>query len=316
MDIYDLIIIGAGPGGLAASIYALERKLATVVLEANVAGGQLATLYPDKAIYDFPSYQSIKASELAEKMISHARTVGANIVVGGAVKTIKKNGTSFSISAGEINYDTKSIILASGMGHYSSRKLGVKGEQEFLHKGVFYQSLQDKLTGKRVVVVGGGDTALEVAIQAAEKGAAVTLVHRRDSFRATEKTQDKLKSLGILIYYLSEVSEIHGSDQVESIEIIKGGSARSFITADYICICIGMEIDRTFLGSIGVDVKNEAVVVDLDMKTSMPGIFACGDVVIPTGKYKRISIAMGTAATAINGVYQYLRNPYWANVSS
>lgn len=311
MELYDLIIIGAGPAGLAAAIYAQERKLKLLVLEAMQAGGQLTSLYSDKPIYDFVSYPSIKAKDLAEKMITHATSYGVALVIGKAVTSVKKDGDHFTLLVRDTRYTTKAVLLATGMGHFRPRRLGVPGEAELTDKGVLYQSLPERVTGKRIVVIGGGDTALETAVAAAEKGAAVTIVHRKDTFRAIEQTVEKVTSLGIQVHFMSTVTEIHGQEQIEAVEILKGSAGRSRLTADYVIICIGMEIDRSFHERIGLTLKNQAVVVDENMQTSVPGIFACGDVVIPSGKYKRISVAVGSAATAINGIYQFLKNPYW-----
>ncbi|HCS78308.1 TPA: NAD(P)/FAD-dependent oxidoreductase [Patescibacteria group bacterium] len=310
MDSYDLIIIGAGPAGLAASIYALERKLRTLVLEANGIGGQPMQLYADKKIYDFPSYSEITGKELANKMYEQARKFGVVIEVAAA-SSIMHADSYFQVKTVLITYQTRSVILATGLGYFKPRQLGIPGENDLTGKGVFYKGIPEKLIGKRLIVVGGGDTALETAVAAAEKGGSVSLVHRHDSFRAVEKTVEKARSLGVQFYLNSIVSEIHGIDRVESIKIVKGGTAESLLTTDYIGICIGAEIDRTFLQNLGVSVENQAVKVDADMQSSIPGMFACGDVATQAGKYKRISVAVGTAATAVNGVYQFLKNPYW-----
>ena len=310
MDSYDLIIIGAGPAGLAASIYALERKLRTLVLEAQSIGGQPLQLYAEKKIYDFPSYPQISGRELAEKMNAHAHSFGTTIEIA-AVNAVKKTDAIFQVNTAPVTYQAHAVILATGMGYFKPKQLGIPGETDLTGKGVFYKGLPEKLIGKRVIIVGGGDTALEMAVAAAEKGGSVSLVHRHDSFRAVEKTVEKAHSLGIQFYLNSTVAEILGVDRVESIKIIKGGTAESILTTDYVCICIGAEIDRTFLQGLGVALENQAVKVDADMQTSIPGMFAAGDVATQAGKYKRISVAVGTAATAVNGVYQFLKNPYW-----
>lgn len=312
METYDLIIIGAGPAGLAAAIYALERKLATLLVESGQPGGQLVSLYPDKGVYDYPSYPDVKARDLAQKMMAHALGSGVKIETLVAVSAIKQSGNEFVLTAEGKEYHTKSIILATGMGYYQPRHLGVGGEKEWEGRGVYYQKLPDKVIGQRVVVVGGGDTALETAVAAAEKGATVMLVHRSSEFRAAESTVDRAKSLEVQMFLSAQVKEIHGIERLESVEIVKESGMGSILTADVVSICIGVELNRSFLESIGVKVDQQAVVVDRDMQTSVPGIFACGDVTIAAGKYKRITVAVGSAATAVNGVYQFLKHPYWA----
>lgn len=310
-DVYDVVIIGAGPAGLAASIYALERKLKTVVVEAGQPGGQLLTLYPDKHVYDYPSYPSILGRELAKKMYEHAKGEGAEVILDTTIEKIVPREQYFLLQAGDQEILTNSVILATGMGHYQPRKLGVPGETELTTKGIFYQKLPDKVVGKRIVVVGGGDTALETAVAAADKGAAVTLVHRSENFRAMEKTVVKAKSLSIPYYLSSRVESIHGTDKVEQVEIVKSSGTTSLISADYVVICIGVELTNTFLQQLDIKVQKHAVEVGADMETSKLGVYACGDIKVPAGKYKRISVAVGSAATAVNGVYQFLKNPYW-----
>lgn len=311
MEILDVAIIGAGPAGLSAGIYSLERKLKTIVFESNDAGGQPHNLYPDKNIYDFPSYEKITGMELAVKMINHALGCGLKISEETPVEKIEKYKNVFLLKYRNKIMSTKSVILATGMGHYLPRKLQVPGEKEFKEKGIYYQKIPKKVTGKRIIVVGGGDTALENAVSACEKGAYVTLVHRSDQFRAMERTVDRIKSLSIPMYLSSQVKSIRGSDKVEGVEIVKNNGSASLLTADMLVICIGTELNSGFLTSLGLKIAKQAVIVDENMQTSTPGIFACGDVTVPLGKYRRISIACGTAAMAVSGVYQYLKNPDW-----
>ena len=310
-QVHDLIIVGAGPAGLAASIYAQERQLKILVLEANIPGGQLVSLYPEKHVYDYPGFSQIKAKDLALKMTQHVQSQAVKILTEITVTKIELEKNFFVLTTDREMFQAKSVILATGMGHCQPKKLGVTGEKEFTQKGVWYQKLPEKIAGKRVVVVGGGDTALETAVAAGEKGATVVVVHRKNSFRALEKTVAKAKSLSIPFYLSSQVTSIKGSDRVESVEITNQNGNVRCLSIDYVVVCIGVELNSQFLASVGVNIASQAVVVDTDMQTTVTGIFACGDIVIPAGKYKRISIAVGSAATAINGVYQYLKNPYW-----
>lgn len=310
MDVYDLIIVGAGPAGIAAGIYALERKLNILVIEAGKPGGQLTGLYPDKNIYDYPSYPHILAKELAAKLVEHALDAQLPLVSDSIVEKISPESPGFIIKSPINQYKTKSVLLATGMGQFLARKLQVPGEAEFAQKGIYYQKIPDKVVGKRVVVVGGGDTALETAVAAAEKGAAVSLVHRSSEFRALEKTVDQARTLAIPLYLNAKVVAFKGSDQLDTVEIVKDSGVTSLLSADIVAICIGVELTKsTLIADLNIKIDRQAIVVDENMQTNLPGIFACGDVVVPAGKYKRISVAVGIAATAINGVYTYLKNP-------
>ena len=307
MEIYDLVIVGAGPAGLAAAIYGSERKLNLVIVESDKPGGQLTNLYPQKSIYDFPSYSDIKAKDLAEKMVIHTQGLEVKILTGTTITRVEKKDPRFLLKNDTAEFWAKAVILATGMGYYQARKLSAMGEAELKGKGIYYQMLPDKVLGKRVVVVGGGDTAFETAVAATEMGGSVTIVHRSQEFRALEKTRDKAKSLSIPIITSARVIEFHGSEKLDNVEILRESGSSSFLTADYVAICIGVELNSTFINQLGISVDRQAVGVDENMQTSIPGMFACGDIIVPAGKYRRISIAVGSAATAINGVYQYLK---------
>ncbi len=316
MSDFELIIVGGGPAGLAAAIYAKERNLNFVVLEADRLGGQLINLYPEKYIFDLPGFIEIKGRDLANKMMAQASARIIEIRSRTPVKEIIQTEKNFTLKTVSAEFSAQAVILATGMGHYTARKLGVAGEEQYLGKGVVYQKLpEDKVAGKRVVVVGGGDTAVETAVLAAEKGATVTLVHRSSEFRAQEKTVAKAKQLNISIYLGAVVKSIMGNDRVEQVEIERNGGRLSLLTTDYLIICIGVELTDGFLKSLGVEYNGDAIKVDENMKTSIEGIYACGDIVVASGKYRRLTVAFGTAATCINGVYQYLKNPYWAKKS-
>ncbi len=305
----DLLIVGAGPAGLAAGIYAQERKLNTLVLEAETPGGQLVRLYPYKDIYDYPSYTAIKAKVLAEKIAKHAREMEVEIRTHMPVTSIASDGTALKVVTDQDTYTVKTVLLATGMGNNQARQLQVPGEEELKGRGIYYQTLPEKVVGKRVIVIGGGDTAFETAVAAAEKGAAVALVHRSTTFRAQEKTIEQARTLTIPLYLSSQVVSFHGTDRVHTVEIVRGNGATTLLSADIVVVCIGTELNRTFLRELGIVIDRQAVVVDQKMMTSMKGIFACGDIVVPAGFYKRISVAVGSAATAINGIYQFLKNP-------
>lgn len=309
---YDVLIIGAGPAGLAAGIYATERKLNVLLLEGAVPGGQLMTMYPDKDIYDYLTYPEIKARDLAQKMIAHTQVTAVSLRTGVEVDKIKKETDHFSVAAKDNCFKTRSVILATGLGSFIPRRLQVPGEEELQNRGIFYQTLPERVLGKRIVIVGGGDTALELAVSATEKGASVVVVHRNNVFRALEKTVYKAQSLSIPTFMSAEIAAIHSSEHVENVEIIKNSGTRSFLSADMVSICIGMELRSHLIALLGLETDKQAVKINSRSQTSVEGIFACGDIIVPAGNYKRISVAVGSAASAINGCYQYLKNPYWA----
>lgn len=311
MDTYDVMIVGGGPAGIAAAIYASERKLSTILIESGEIGGQLIKLYPDKPIYDVPSYQKILARELVARMNAHLQITGINIQLQSSVTSIERSDEKFIVHIGSETVLCSSVILATGMGYFEAKKLGVSGESELANKGITYQKAPDKCVGKRVVIIGGGDTALETAIGVAEKGGSAILVHRKDQFRAQEKTQARLKQFSIPVHLNYEVTRIVGENTVQSVEIKNFSGEVQQLTTDFISICIGSVLDTTFTKKLNIALDRQAIVVDEHMQSSQVGIFACGDIVVKAGMYKRITAAQGSAAHAVNGAYQYLKNPYW-----
>src|SRR5437016_1473319 len=186
--VYDLIIIGGGPAGLTAGVYARTRKLSTLILEAQAIGGQLEWLYPTKSVYDYPSYIAIEGGELAQLFVLHSRESGAELR-SEEVVDIQREPSGFRVRTREGNaFETRTILLAMGMGLFEPKRLDVPGETELEGKGVEYR-VRDRheFKDKRVIVVGGGDSALEIALEIFAAAKKVILVHRRGEFRAMEK---------------------------------------------------------------------------------------------------------------------------------
>src|SRR5438034_1113482 len=182
--VYDVIVVGGGPAGLTAGVYARTRKLSTLILEAQATGGQLEWLYPTKSVYDYPSYIAIEGGELAQLFVLHSRESGAEIRTEEVVD-VQRQASGFKLATRQGNaYEGRSIILAMGMGLLEPKRLGVPGEAEFESNGVEYR-VRDRreFKGKRVVVVGGGDSALEIALEIVAAAKKVILVHRRDGLR-------------------------------------------------------------------------------------------------------------------------------------
>jgi len=312
--IYDLIIVGAGPAGLTAGILSAERHLNTLVLEAQKnPGGQLVSLYPDKNIYDYPGISEIPARDLADSMTTHAQKLGAVIQTETPVKTLKRVDDHFVLETSIGPFETKSVLLAIGIGLFQPQKLGIPGEEG---DGIYYKFPQShEFEGKRVLCVGGGDTAIEAAHMALTNHAAkVYLVHRRNDFRAVEKSLYELQKSGCIFLTPFELTDIRRNGKEKDVQLInKETSEVQKLSVDLICIHVGLISDASLIETWGLTSTQHAVIVDENYQTSEPGIFACGDIIIPQGEYKRITIAQGQAAQAVHGVYKYLKNPYWNN---
>jgi len=311
---YDLIIIGAGPAGLTAGIYARSRKLRTLIIDAGEAGGQLVSLYPDKGIVNYPGCVQTQAKKLAQRMIAHARHMGSEIKENEKVIDILGSEGNFRIRTERAEYACMAVIVAIGTGLFKPRKLGIPGEEEFHNKGVYYTVPdKDRLVDKRILFIGGGNSALEMALFASEVAEEVMVAHRRDKFRADESIVEQVQASSIRMIMNAELAEIVGDGRVEKGILRIGGSSETReVPVDMIIINIGFTPEMEELEGWGIELDDTQIKVDFDMSTSRAGVFACGDIVSYPGKYKQIVTGCGEGATAANSAYKLIKNPYWA----
>lgn len=295
MNEYDIIIFGAGPAGLTAASYATRAGYKTLVLESMAPGGQL--MFIDK-IENYPGFSSITGFELAEKFEEGARSFGAEIEYE-EVKTIKKVENTFIVND---RYQAKALIVATGAHH---RELGAIGEEKFQGKGVSYCATCDGpfFKGKKVAVVGGGDTALSEALYLSKLCSEVVLIHRRNEFRGQKVLQDRVKGAKNITLLLShEVKEIKGDTKVSSVVLEDGEEVK----LDGVFIFTGILPNSSpFAHLLELD-KQGFIKTDEKMRTSMPGIFASGDV--RTTSFRQVSTAVGDGAVAAHSADEYISN--------
>jgi len=312
---YDLIIVGGGPTGLTAGLYARTHDLSTLILEAQRFGGQLTTLYPTKSVYDYPSYLAIEAEELGRLFVEHAKESGCLMREGEEVLDLARRKQGFLVKTAQGQYEGRAVILALGFGLFEPKTLNVPGEAEFEEKGVYYM-IRDRrqFKGKRVLVVGGGDSALEAAIQLAAPAAHVTVVHRRDAFRGMEKNVDAARRAPVEMMLNSEVTAIEGEGWVQRAVVYNNQTLeRTVLDVDAVIVQVGFAPNLGKVKRWGVALEGDRhIKVASDMSTSVPGVFAAGDIVSYPGKDKRIVTGAGEAVTAVKSAYKHLRSPYWA----
>jgi thioredoxin reductase (NADPH) len=309
---YDLIIIGAGPGGLTAGIYARTRMMSTLIIDAAEVGGQLVALYPDKGVQNYPGYERIQARKLSDKFYAQAESLGCEVKEKEKVVDITDGNESLIVTTDKGEYTASSVIIATGMGMFKPKKMGAKGEEEFENKGVCYiLPPKEELIGKKVVVFGGGNSAIEMAL-IADSVTDTTIVHRRNEFRCDESNTIALNESNITTVMSAEPVSINGDDTVRSVTL-KSGEKVFDVEADMVVVLIGISSDLDDLKRWNLELTESGLLkVDNDMRTSRNGIFACGDVIDYTGKYKQIITACGEAATATNSAYKFVKKPYWA----
>jgi len=300
----DLLIIGGGPSGLTAGIYSVRSGLRTAVVEREALGGQVATT---PIVENYPGFTSVGGKTLVDIMVSHALQY-VQIFQGESVLNIKQ-GKIFEVTTSRRIFKSKSILLATGATH---RKLNVPGEKRLAGRGVSYCSTCDGplFKGKKVVMVGGGNSAVTEALHLFHMGVDVSLIHRRDRLRAQEFLAGQLKQNGIPVLWNTEVKEIRGKERVEEILVINNETNKTDqLATDGVFIAIGYTPAVELAEKLGLKINQDGY-VDHDGKhrTSIPGVYSAGDV---EGGYKQIVTASGQGAEAAMTLFEDLIDPYW-----
>jgi len=302
MVMYDVIIIGSGPAGLVSAMYTSRLRLKNLVISDMNLPSQI--LFTEK-IENFPGFsESINPAELLDRFKRQAQNFGANFLKEKVIK-IEKEGNFWVVKTNKGSYKTISIIVASGA---HPKKLGVEGEDKFLGKGVSYCAVCDApfFKDKEIVVVGGGDTAVEETLYLAKFARKITLIHRRNSLRATKILQERLFSLSCLkIEWNSVLKKIEGKESIEKVKIVNIQTQKEKeISCQGVFIFVGIAPNTEFLKDI-VDLdKNGFVIVDKKMRTSQEGIFSCGD--CTDISLRQVVVAAGCAAIASISAKEYI----------
>ncbi|MFH1721584.1 MAG: thioredoxin-disulfide reductase [Candidatus Altiarchaeota archaeon] len=303
---YDFIIVGGGPAGLTAGIYAVRRNLKTLIVEKALPGGQMQ-LTP--IIENWPGEKQISGAELSAKMHEQAKSLGVQFLFGEAEKLELESEEKKIHVSGKV-LTCKAALLCRGGEH---KHLGVPGETELLGRGVSYCATCDApfFKGKTVAVVGGGNTAVSDALYLSETCSRVYIIHRRDQFRAEEKQIEEMTSKGIVPILNSEVEKINGEKFVSSITIKDVRSKKTKdLKAEGVFISIGIKPNSELAKDAGVKVDGDGfIMVDRKMQTNIPGVFAAGDVI---GGVLQVATAVGEGCTAALSAYEYIRDPYWS----
>lgn len=301
-QIYDVIIIGAGPAGMTAAVYASRSDLKTLMIERGVPGGQMVNT---EEVENYPGYESILGPELSNKMFEHAKKFGAEYAYGD-IKGIDTDGDYKIVKAGAKAYKALAVIIATGAQY---KKLGVKGENELGGRGVSYCAVCDGafFKGKDLVVVGGGDSAVEEGNYLTRFANKVTIVHRRDQLRAQKILQDRaFKNEKIDFIWNHTVKEIHEENgKVGAVTLVStvDGSEKPFKT-DGVFIYIGMVPLTKPFENLGITNEAGYILTNEEMETKIPGIFAAGDVREKT--LRQIVTATGDGSIAAQNAQHYV----------
>ncbi|WP_346674899.1 thioredoxin-disulfide reductase [Methanobrevibacter woesei] len=305
MEKYDIIIVGAGPGGLTAGIYAGRQGTKTLILDKNLAGG-IGREVPE--MENYPGFDLVSGLELAEKMKDQC-VKNVELHENEGVNTIEKiddNNYNFKVESDEYSYLTKTVIIATGSSH---QQLNIPGEEEFKGRGVSYCATCDGMffAGKDIAMVGGGNSALQEAVFLSNLGCNVTVIHRREEFRAEQYLQDKLKEKGIKTIMNATVEEIKGDMLVSSITIKdKESGELKDLEVDGVFISVGYKPHTKLAEELGVDLdKNNQIITDKNQKTNIDYVYSAGDV---CGGVKQWVVACGEGAIAATSAYKDIEN--------
>ncbi|MEM2420143.1 MAG: thioredoxin-disulfide reductase [Candidatus Bathyarchaeia archaeon] len=308
METWDLIIVGAGPAGLTAGIYATRSGLKALIIEEKIAGGTLADA---PMIENYPGFESISGAELAQKFVAHCRRLGTAINEFERVEALDLKGEEKTVKTDKGAYKAKAVIIASGS---SYSELGVPGEKEFKGRGVSYCGICDGplFKGKRVLVVGGGNSAVVTALYLAELASEVKVAHRRDAFRAEEaRVKALMGKRNVEVFWNTEVKEVKGARVVEKAILFNNKTGETFeLPVDGVFVQVGEVPNSKIAKEAGVEVDGHGyIVVDARQRTNIPGVYAAGDVT--SYPVKQVGTAVGQGITAALEAYGFIRRPYY-----
>jgi thioredoxin reductase len=302
-NLVDVTIIGGGPCGLFASFYAGLRGMTVRIIDSlPELGGQLTALYPEKYVYDVPGFPKILAKDLARDMIIQGIQFNPELILEETANELIKFDDGYIIKTQNgLEFPTKTVIICAGAGAFSPTKIGIAREEELHGKGIHY-GVKDKsiFKNKRLAIVGGGDSAFDWALNLHDTADEITLIHRRDVFKAHEESIEKVKASKVAMKIWYAVKELHGEDSLTGVTLehtqTKEQEHASF---DAVIVNIGFKSNLGPIKDWGLNIVKNQIEVDNRYETNLPGVFAVGDVATFAGKLKLIATGVGEAATAV-----------------
>jgi thioredoxin reductase (NADPH) len=303
MNLVDVTVIGGGPCGLFASFYAGLRGMSVRILDSlPELGGQLTALYPEKYVYDMPGFPKVLAKDLARDLIAQGIQFNPELVLDETAATLEKTDDGYLITTAKgLKLPTKTIIIAAGAGAFQPTKIGVAREEELHGAGIHY-GVRDKsvFKDKKVAIVGGGDSAFDWALNLLDVAGDMTLIHRRDVFKAHEDSIEKVKDSRVDMKLWYAIKELHGEAQLTGITLENTQTKETHHhECDEVIVNIGFKSSIGPIKEWGLEIEKNQIKVDQFFETNLPGVFAVGDVCTFPGKLKLIATGVGEAATAV-----------------
>ena len=315
-DLRDITIIGAGPTGLFGLFYAGMRQVSAQIVDAlPEVGGQLVALYPEKFIFDVAGFSQILAKDLVRALVEQTRRFDGKVHLGQRVTGLEKDGDHFVLVTETDRFPTRSLLIAAGIGAFSPRRLPQPCAEPWYGRGI-YDVVTDpeRFRGQRVVIIGGGDTAFDWGVQLLPRATHVTLVHRTDRFRAHDATVNEFRAAvdagRASMFTFHELHDVVCKTDKErfshlSLRDVKAKTTRE-IEADVVLPMLGFVSDMGAIAEWGLQFAKDEIVVNSQMETGRPGIYAAGDVTTYPGKLKLIASGFSEAAIAVNQAVHWI----------
>lgn len=312
-NISDITIIGGGPTGLYGLFYAGMRGVSARIIDVlPELGGQLTALYPEKDVFDVAGFPRVLAKDLARELVEQGLQFGAEVCLEERVLELGFDGEVFQLRTDEALRPTRTVVIAAGKGAFKSRTIEVPGWDTFWKKGLStHVKDPETLRDKRVLIVGGGDSAFDWSWALRDVARELTQIHRSDRFRAHERTVEQVMGAcdegKVRLRTFYEVEAIHGSDRVEAVTILdKKTKATTDLEVDEILALIGFVPNIGPIAEWGLELDGNNIKVDSRMRTNIPGVYAAGDIVTYDGKLDLISTGFGEAAIAVNNAVHFI----------
>ncbi|MFC3040485.1 NAD(P)/FAD-dependent oxidoreductase [Virgibacillus xinjiangensis] len=308
-EIYDITIIGGGPVGMFTAFYAGMRQASVKVIESlPELGGQLAALYPDKYVYDVAGFPKLKAKDLVESLSEQMDQFENEVCLGEEVQEVVKEDDIFEITTNSQTHYSRTIIITAGNGAFKPRKMNLENEANFEGKNLHYkiEDIND-FKDKEVCVFGGGDSAVDWALMLEKLASNVTLVHRRDRFRAHEHSVEQLKGSSVNIMTPYVPKGLTGESKIDCISLKQAkGDAMVDLEADEYLVNYGFISNLGPINNWGLEIEKNSIVVNSRAETNIPGIYAVGDISTYPGKVKLMATGFGEAPIAVSNAKVYI----------
>ena len=315
-ELRDITIIGGGPTGLFALFYAGMRQVSAQIVDAlPEAGGQLTALYPEKFIFDVAGFPQILAKDLVRALVEQNKRFTGEMHFGQRVTGLEKDGGHFVLVTENGRFPTKSILIAAGIGAFSPRRLPQPCAEPWYGRGIFdVVTNPDEFRGKRVVIIGGGDTAFDWGVQLLPRATSVTVVHRTDRFRAHDATVNEYKAAVAAgraqLFTFHELNDVLCKTDAERfshiiLRDVKAKTTRE-VEADVVLPMLGFGSDMGAITEWGLQIVKDEITVNSQMETGQTGIYAAGDVTTYPGKLKLIATGFSEAAIAVNQAVHWI----------